>query len=118
MAVTIIVPMENVSLQVGDTAFFVPINEDFLNSGVGVAGFDGATPPATIGVITQINANSIVVQEEINVPSEGDFILFVKNANVNASGIKGTFAEVTMELDTTLRGELFSVGVEVKESSK
>jgi len=118
MAVTINVSTANVSLQVGDTACFVPINEDFLNSGVGVAGFDGATPPTTIGVITEINANSITVEEETNVPSEGDFILFVKNANVNASGIKGTFAEVTMELDTPLRGELFSVGVEVKESSK
>jgi hypothetical protein len=121
MAVTINLDnLSNVSLQVGDTAFFVPTSNNFLNSGVSVAGFDGAMVPRTIGVITAISEdrNSITINEEVLIPNEGDFILFVKDPNVNASGIKGTFAEITMELDTNRRGELFSVGVEVKESSK
>ena len=96
----------NVSVQVGDTAYYT----NDIN-GVEIA---------LIGLIIAVNANTIVANidpYQIR-PTLTSFILFSKTANVNTSGLKGYYAEAQIKNDTTEYAELFLVGSEIFESSK
>lgn len=97
----------NVSVQIGDTAYYT----NDIN-GVNIV---------TIGLITAIgSANSITVEIDPSTvrPLITSFILFSKTAKVNTSGLKGYYAEVQFKNDSTGYAELFSVGSEIFESSK
>jgi len=118
----------NVSCQVGDTVYYVDTTA--------VGGFDtnytntGATATNTIieiGQIRQINnptssspaiiAETSLGYNELNGLTD-QFILFTKDNKVNLSSPLGYFAAVKMVNDnSTLAGELFSIGAEVFESS-
>ena len=118
----------NVSCQVGDTVYYV--------NTTAVGGFDtnytdaGATATNTvieIGQIRQINNatsdSPVIIAEtslgynELNGLTD-QFILFSKDNKVNLSSPLGYYAAVKMVNDnSTLAGELFSVGVEMFESS-
>ena len=99
----------NSSLQVGDTLYYVTLNDFPLSNDV---------DPILIGRVVNINGNSIETEETAATPSAGDFLMFVKNNKVNTSGLKGYYAKARLELQTASVGKLFSVSAEVSESSK
>ena len=99
----------NSSLQVGDTLYYVTLNNFPLSNDVN---------PILIGKVTNINGNSIETEETAATPNAGDFLMFVKNNKVNTSGLKGYYAKARLELQTAGVGKLFSVSAEVSESSK
>lgn len=99
----------NSSLQVGDTLYYVTLNDFPLSNDV---------DPILIGKVTNIDGNSIETEETAATPSAGDFLMFVKNNKVNTSGLKGYYAKARLELQTESAGKLFSVSAEVSESSK
>ena len=99
----------NSSLQVGDTLYYITLNDFPLSNDV---------DPILIGKVTNINGNSIETEETAATPSAGDFLMFVKNNKVNTSGLKGYYAKARLELQTASVGKLFSVSAEVSESSK
>jgi|TARA_R110000824_G_scaffold258228_1_gene447249 hypothetical protein len=96
----------NVSVQVGDTAYYTnDVNgEDIVLIGI------------IIGITTYtITANIDPYQIR---PTLGSFILFSKTADVNTSGLKGYYAEAQVKNDSIEYAELFLVGSEIFESSK
>ena len=104
----------NVSCQVGDTAYYAPVTTS--------GGFNiNSSSVVEIGIISAINntTNTVTVANNLiaSVPS-GAFILFSKDNKANLSSILGYFAEVKMVNNSTTEAELFSVGVDMFESSK
>ena len=103
--------IDNVSLQVGDTAYYVTPTSS--------GGFANAsTDPVKLGEIKVINADNIEVDVEAGTLSDGDFIMFQKDRLVNISSLKGYYAEIKLENDSTDKAELFSLSSEVTASSK
>ncbi len=96
----------NVSVQVGDTAYYTnDVNGENI---------------LLIGRITAITTYTITADidpYQIR-PTLSSFILFSKTADVNTSGLKGYYAEVQIKNDSTDYAELFLVGTEIFESSK
>lgn len=107
--ITLIFPNPiNVSVQVGDTAYYTnDINGDAI---------------IKIGIITDINHgnNSISCEIDPNTdrPTATSFILFSKTNAANTSALKGYFAKIKFVDDSTNKSELFSVGSEIFVSSK
>ena len=96
----------NVSVQVGDTAYFTnDVNGKDIN---------------LIGEITAIGANYITtaILSHQTRPLLTSFILFSKTASVNTNGLKGYYADMQYKNDSESYAELFSVGSEIFESSK
>ena len=105
--ITLEFPMPlNVSVQIGDTAYYT----DNLNG----------REIVQIGIITNIGANTITAQIPSSTirPTLTSFILFSKTNLANTSGLKGYYMETTFKNDSTEKIELFSVGSEIFESSK
>ena len=98
---------QNVSLQVGDHAYYS--TED--------AGGNLNTP-IHIGKIIAVASSYIDVEGGGNGVSNQDYIMFKKNNQVNKSGIKGYYSEFKFTTNSNAPQELFSVGSEVVESSK
>ena len=97
-----------------DIAYFTSITE--------LGSFNTATDLVEIGPITSINrgTNTITVfySSTSNVPSSGDFIMFAKNRIVNAGSVLGYYAKLRVKNNSTKRAELYSLSVDVTESSK
>ena len=112
IAITFTRPL-NVSCQIGDTAYYVPTTAS--------GGFNiNSSSVVEIGIITAIpNNQQITIGNSLvaSVPSSS-FILFSKDNKANLSSILGYFAEVKMINNSTTEAELFSVGVDMFESSK
>ena len=78
--------------------------------------------PSIIGQVTSINinlpsgVNNITVNTTVNVPTNGDFILFSKNQNAESYGVLGHFCEFTLTNTATTSVELFAVETEVMKS--
>ena len=106
----------NTSLQVGDTAYYVPT--------VGQSGFDvNSSNIIEIGGITNLNqiSNTISCSSILlpaAYPKPGDFILFTKDNKANLSSILGYYAEVTIKNNSKEKAELFAVSADYSESSK
>ena len=101
----------NVSLQVGDTAYYVPTSS--------LGGYNiNSSNVVEIGVITNITGLVVTVATQINNPPNGAFILFSKDNKANLSSALGYFAEVKFRNNSTKTSELFSVGMDIFESSK
>jgi len=109
----------NVSAQVGDVVFFTTNNG---NVGA-IGGFNSLDINATnvLGPIVNISGGNITVEYDTLVvttlPSQGDFISFVKDKRVNTSSLLGYYASVNFVNDSDSKVELFSVGADVSESS-
>ena len=115
----------NTSLQVGDSVYY---NEVMLDSnGQPIAGV--TTDPVFLGTVLQIFTNNNSIDVEVSsvglipvdangVPSGDIFILFSKPIKVNEAGIKGYYADVTLENRSKKRVELFAISSEVVPSSK
>lgn len=50
--------------------------------------------------------------------TQNDFVMFSKPNSINTSSIKGYYAKVRLDNDSTEKIELFAVGSEISESSK
>ena len=122
----------NRSLQIGDTVYYTRFpstsayNSGMLsyqnindNSGVLTGASGVSSDPIKIGLVTNIGDGEIFVE----VATAGsllpnDFILFSKPGKANESGIKGYYADVTLENYSSKRVELFAVSSEITASSK
>tara|TARA_R100000231_G_scaffold138096_1_gene115703 strand:+ start:176 stop:517 length:342 start_codon:yes stop_codon:yes gene_type:complete len=102
----------NVSCQVGDTAFYAPTSTS--------GGFTNATSASivNIGVITAISGSAITIQNHLAVPPNSSYIFFMKDNKANLSSLLGYYAEVKFKNTSTTDAELFSVGMDIFESSK
>ena len=98
--------IQNISLQVGDIAYYVTPDTSGYNS-----------DPEIIGKISAIGKNFIIVPTNPGITAD-DFIMFSKNKAVNNSSLLGYYAEVKLSNDSTDKVELFSIGSEVTQSSK
>ena len=123
----------NVSVQIGDTAYFANTNPVGPNREWAA----GTTPHfqadqsdiIMIGRIENIlqwnGIESIIFCEMpwsiLNIyglPPNGSFIMFSKDNKVNLSSILGYYASIKLVNDSKEEAELFSVGSDVFESSK
>ena len=97
----------NTSLQanVGDQVFVVP---------------QGGSNILQIGECTSVSAKRLVVNNDLSVtqPAAGDYIFFVKNSEINTSGIIGYYGSAKMTTDSGSKKELFAVNSEVFISSE
>ena len=99
----------NVSAQVGDTLYY--------HVGVGDAGTE-------LGTITAIGSNFVEVDSNspnINNIAVGNFFSFKKSSNSNYhanSSVKGYYAKIKLNNNSTAKQELFYLGSEITESSK
>ena len=98
--------IQNISLQVGDIAYYVTPDASGYNS-----------DPEIISEISAIGKNFIIVPTNPGITAD-DFIMFSKNKAVNNSSLLGYYAEVKLSNDSTDKVELFSIGSEVTQSSK
>jgi hypothetical protein len=108
----------NTSCQVGDVAYYVSTtteagfevnNGDIVEIGE-IREITGATTASPI-VKCETTANG-----DLN--STTQFILFSKDNKANLSSILGYYAEVKLVCDATTEAEIFSVGMDIFESSK
>lgn len=117
MRITLNNNIQNVSLQVGDIAYFTNGYQTNSNSTV-----VHAASPEYIGKITAIGPNYIDIanpQSNISSPlNDNDFLMFSKDTRVNKSSLLGYYAEVKLTNESTEKIEMFSLGSEVTQSSK
>ena len=103
----------NISCQVGDTAYYVPITQS--------GGFDVSNGDI-VEIGTIVLATPSLIQCEIDAttppPSAGDFILFSKDSVANLNGMLGYYMLVEMACTDTDSAELFSLNSGYIESSK
>ena len=105
----------NTSAQVGDILYYVPTAL--------VGGFDqGDGNILVLGIVNSIGENIVTfLYDSVNsppIPTQGDFVMFAKDTNVNTTSLLGYYASVKFTNDSSREIELFSVGSEVTESSK
>ena len=114
----------NASLQVGDTAYYMPIGTSggFATAALGdVIAF--GTVSAIINPLGLLPGPIIVAvyydnNSGIPIPTMSDFIMFGKDKTVNSSSLIGYYADIAFVNNSDQKVELFSVGSEVVESSK
>jgi hypothetical protein len=112
----------NASCQVGDLAYYVTTTQ-VAGGGFTINDSDGV---ALIGEIRQItnptsNAPTIICDTDVGysvLNGQSKFILFSKDNKVNLSSVLGYHASVKFVNDSTVESELFSVGMDMFESSK
>ena len=107
----------NTSLQIGDTAYYVPTQP------VGTCSTAQHPSMIKLGEVTNIIQNPAEIHiynsiSPIPQPLPGDFIMFAKNRVVNTSGIIGYYADIKLVNHTTSKAEMFSIASGVIESSK
>lgn len=73
---------------------------------------NNAGNPNLLGQVTAITANTITIDTTIpngSIPSDGDFILFIKNSIAESYPQMGYYMQFELTIATTARVELFSV---------
>jgi len=78
----------------------------------------GSTPSLG-GVVTALNGQVVTINTTIagaSAPSNGDFILYVKNTVAESHGVMGHYCEYELTNTSTSKVELFSVGSESMKS--
>ena len=123
----------NASLQIGDTAYFMPIGTSggFATAALGdVIAFGIVSSivnplgllPGPIIVQVYYDNNPVDVNGNpvppIPIPTANDYIMFGKDKKVNSSSLIGYYADIAFVNNSDQKVELFSVGSEVVESSK
>tara|TARA_R100001510_G_C7642942_1_gene200488 strand:+ start:1544 stop:1870 length:327 start_codon:yes stop_codon:yes gene_type:complete len=98
--------IQNISLQVGDIAYYVTPDPSGYNSTFNI-----------IGEVTAVGKDFIVVPTNPGL-TQNDFVMFSKNKAVNNSSLLGYYAEVKLSNNSTQKAELFSISSEVTQSSK
>ena len=106
----------NSSLQVGDaihyTAMSTVPNSNILTS----------TSLVDFGIVSSISVDLLIITviypNGVALPAANDYIMFEKNKQVNTSGLKGYYADVTFTNYSNNYAELFAISSEVTPSSK
>ena len=78
----------------------------------------GSTPTLG-GVVTALSGQVVTIDTTIagaSAPSDGDFILYVKNTVAESHGVMGHYCEYELTNTSTSKVELFSVGSESMKS--
>jgi hypothetical protein len=103
----------NSSLSVGDSIYYVSLA---TSGGFNVSSGD----IVKLGTVTSKTSTTVVVDtpDNVTVPTTSDFIFFSKDNAVNLSSLLGYYAEVKFTNNSTNAAELFSIGIDVVESSK
>tara|TARA_R100000315_G_C5078011_1_gene45285 strand:- start:68 stop:463 length:396 start_codon:yes stop_codon:yes gene_type:complete len=126
LTITFSAPL-NVSLQIGDLAYYVPTTQ---SGGFNTGSYDEIIQFGTVSAIDPDLENcpgancaaTVTVQWEntsgIPLPSGGEFILFSKSKKINSSSLTGYYADVQFSNNSNKKIELFSVGSEIHGSSK
>ena len=82
----------------------------------------GTVTITKLGTVVEINFTNktitVTIADTTKIPSDNDYIFFSKDNKANLSSILGYYASVKLENDSTVASELFSVGMDVFESSK
>ena len=106
-------------IQVGDTAYYVDTSN--------IATTGGFSTTSSLNNIIEIGDVSgfsgtynieVTVTNAITLPTTNDYIFFSKDNSVNLASLKGYFAEIKFVNDSIERAELFSIAMNVEESSK
>ena len=117
--------INNVSLQIGDTAYFVrnldtstSITNAF-DSNITTNPLEKWEVPKKIGEITEIQQSYITIANPTdNTPTTDDFIMFSKDKRTNNTSLLGYYAEVKLSNNSTDKAELFTLSSEIAPSSK
>ena len=121
MLITLKNNINDLSFQVGDKVYYNTINEEYYDS-VNNQYYTSYNNPNLIGEVLNINNSSIDVMplDLINIPNipVDSFIFYAKDARVGKSGLKGYYAKVKLQNNSTEKIELFSFSPEVTQSSK
>ena len=102
----------NDSVQIGDMIYY-------CSTGT-VGTFDTANSMVRMGTAETVNEYSLTcnIGNSTPRPSANDFIMFSKDPRANQTGLKGYYAEVELQNNSTAAAELFTVSSEIFESSK
>ena len=117
----------NISLQVGDNVYGASTQSQ-AGHNVAHVGSDTENPYIYIGICAGVENDHIKIYptnpDIIDgngfpiLPDVVDYIMFTKDHVVNTSNLKGYFAEVELKNNSKEKAELFSIGMEVTQSSK
>ena len=112
--------IQNVSLNIGDTAYYIDGSSLSSGTDISVASNAGGTEEfiKKIGEITNVGTTFITVGTVINTPPNNAFIMFSKDKRANNTSLLGYFAEVTLKNNSTAPAELFALNSQVAPSSK
>jgi len=102
----------NVSVQIGDIIYYSPTTPTGIH--------DTAVGVVELGNVISISGNTIVVNYQIGtvLPTASDFIMFAKDRSANMSSLLGYFAEFRIVNNSKDEAEMYSISVDVTESSK
>ena len=100
----------NVSVQIGDIIYYTPTTLNGIHNTAGTI--------IELGFVTAINGNTITVDYIAALPQPGDFIMFAKDRSVNMSSLLGYFAKFRIRNNSQDKAEMYSIAVDVVESSK
>tara|TARA_R110002096_G_scaffold395711_1_gene591232 strand:+ start:1980 stop:2318 length:339 start_codon:yes stop_codon:yes gene_type:complete len=100
----------NVSVQIGDIIYYTPTTLNGIHNTAGTI--------IELGFVTAINGNTITVDYIAALPQPGDFIMFAKDRSVNMSSLLGYFAKFRIRNNSQDKAEMYSIAVDVIESSK
>jgi len=106
-------------IQVGDTAYYVDTSNIATTGGFSTT--SSLNNIIEIGVVSGFSGTyniEVTVTNAITLPTTNDYIFFSKDNSVNLASLKGYFAEIKFVNDSTERAELFSIAMNVEESSK
>ena len=106
-------------IQVGDTAYYVDTSNIATTGGFSTT--SSLNNVIEIGVVSGFSGTyniEVTVTNAITLPTTNDYIFFSKDNSVNLSSLKGYFAEIKFVNDSTEKAELFSIAMNVEESSK
>ena len=105
----------NKSVQVGDIIYYVPVaTSNAVNTATGYGNI------VKMGDCLAIEKRAITVNHDDNMPAPttSNFIMFSKDNAANLSSILGYYADVKFVNESTSQAEIFSIGMEIFESSK
>ena len=112
----------NTSCQVGDLAYYVTTIDNSSTGGFKTNNTDGVKLIGQIRQITNPTSSTptVICNTDLGGSLDGlsKFILFSKDNKVNLSSILGYYASVKLVNDSNVASELFSVGMDMFESSK
>ena len=100
----------NVSVQIGDIIYYTPTTLNGIHNTAGTI--------IELGFVTAINGNTITVDYIAALPQPGDFIMFAKDRSVNMSSLLGYFAKFRIRNNSQDKAEMYSIAVDVIDSSK
>ncbi len=94
---------KNVSLQINDVIYYQDVNGNTNR----------------IGPLTSMSGTTVTctVDGDVNTLNNGNFLFFVKENEINTSGLLGYYAEIDFTNDSREYAELFAVNSEIFISS-